>query len=375
MSIHMKTALAAAIGCLAIAGSAHATQLKEIGQIPIKLDVPLAGFDISWVDSATNQYVLTSFASRSRKDTSNPGNNGLLVFDALNDKLIKMITGVRGSGVTTANNGKEAWLGNGGGPIQVVDIAAGKLIEDIPSGANEGGGDELTYDAKDGIIAAALPDNNPPTLILIDAKTRKITARIEVPEATDGLEQTVYSPADGMFWSDVPEVDHQKTNGGMLEVDPKTGKRVGIVPLPNCRPHGNAVGQGADLFLGCNFGTDRDGMTPQQVIFNVKTGEAIYVPGAGGTDETAADNKLGLYYSAAAGMKGGAILAVFDAKTHKLIQSIPTKGRAHSVTVNPNNHHVFLPESGYVQALVAPGEPPPPGLVNGCGCIRVFAPE
>src|SRR5579863_7419380 len=121
MSIHMKTALAAAIGCLAIAGSAHATQLKEIGQIPIKLDVPLAGFDISWVDSATNQYVLTSFASRSRKDTSNPGNNGLLVFDALNDKLIKMITGVRGSGVTTANNGKEAWLGNGGGPIQVVD--------------------------------------------------------------------------------------------------------------------------------------------------------------------------------------------------------------------------------------------------------------
>jgi hypothetical protein len=372
MSVQMKTALAVAIGCLAIGGTAQAAQLKEIGQIPVQLDVPLAGFDISWVDPATNQYVLTSFASRNPKETSNPGNNGLLVFDAVADKFIKIIHGVRGSGVTTADNGKQAWLGNGGGTIQVVDIEAGKLIEAIPTGANEGGGDELTYDAKDGIIAAALPDNNPPTLILIDQKTRKITARIEVPEATDGLEQTVYSPADGMFWSDVPEVDHQKTNGGMLEVNPKTGKRIGIVPLPNCRPHGNAVGQGGDLFLGCNFGTGHDGMSPQQVIFNVKTGNAIYVPGAGGTDETAADNGLGLYYSAAAGMN---ILAVFDAKTHKLIQTIPTKGRAHSVTVDPNNHHVFLPESGYVQALVGPGEPPPPGLVNGCGCIRVFAPE
>lgn len=372
MSVKMKTALAAAIGCLALAGTASAAQLKEIGQIPVKLDVPLAGFDISWVDPATNQYVLTSFASRSRKDTSNPGNNGLLVFDALGDKLIKMISGVRGSGVTTADNGKQAWLGNGGGTIQVVDIDAGKLIEAIPAGANEGGGDELTYDPKDDVIAAALPDNNPPTLILIDAKTRKITARVPVPEATDGLEQTVYSPADGMFWTDVPEMDHQKTNGGMMETDPKTGKRIGIVPLPNCRPHGNALGMGPELFIGCNFGTASDGMPPQQVIFNVKTAKAIYVPGAGGTDETAADNKLGLYYSAAAGMN---ILAVFDAKTHKLIQSIPTAGRAHSVTVDPNNHHVFLPESGYVQALVAPGEPVPPGLKNGCGCIRVFAPE
>ena len=374
--MHIKTALATIIGCLAIAASAQAAQqLKEIGQIPVKLDVPLAGFDISWVDPATNQYVLTSFASRNPKDTSNPGNTGLLVFDALGGKFIKIIHGVRGAGVTTADSGKQAWLGNPGGTIQVVDIAAGTLIEAVPTGANDGGGDELTYDPKDGIIAAALPDNDPPTLILIDAKTRKITARVPVPEATDGLEQTVYSPADGMFWTDVPEMNHQKTNGGMMETDPKTGKRIGIMPLPNCRPHGNAVGQGADLFIGCNFGTDADGMPPQQVIFNVKTGKAIYAPGAGGTDETAADNGLGLYYSAATGMKGGPILAVFDAKTHKLIQSIPTKGRAHSVAVDPNNHHVFLPESGYVQALVAPGQAPPPGLQNGCGCIRIFAPE
>lgn len=359
MSVHMRAAFAAAVGCLALASTAHAAQLKEVTQIPLKFDAVLSGFDISWVDPATNQYVLTSFASRDPKDTTNPGNNGLVVIDAKADKLIKIINGVRGSGVVTADHGKQAWLGNGRGTIQVVDIAAGKLIEAIPTGANEGGGDELTYDPKDGLIAAALPDNNPPTLLLIDQKTRKITARIEVPEATDGFEQTAYSPADHMFWTDVPEMNHQKTKGGMLEVDPKTGKRVALVPLDNCKPHGNAVGRGPELYIGCNFGTDKDGMDPVQVIFNIKTGKAIYVPGAGGTDETATDNALGLYYSASAGNKGGAVIAVIDAKTHKIIQKIPTGDRAHSIAVNPNNHQVFVPETG---------------ADGGCGCVRVFAP-
>jgi DNA-binding beta-propeller fold protein YncE len=50
---------------------------------------------------------------------------------------------------------------------------------------------------------------------------------------------------------------------------------------------------------------------------------------------------------------------VIDAKTYKLIQKIPTAGRAHSVAVNTKTHHVYVPEG-------AAG--------GGCGCIRVFAP-
>jgi hypothetical protein len=360
MSLHMKGVLGAVFGGMAICCAVQAGELKEITQIPVKLDVPLAGFDISWVDPGTQRYVLTSFAARDPKDTSNPGNNALLVFDADKDKLLKVISGVRGSGVVTADHGKEAWLGSGREGVIVVDLVAGKRITSIPSGAKDGGGDELAYDARDGIVAVALPDDDPPTLILISAKDRKITARVPVPEATDGLEQTVYSPADGMFWTDVPEMNHQKEKGGMLKVDPKTGKRVAILPLDNCKPHGNAIGKGAELMLGCNFGTAKDGMTAQQAVFNVKTGKVIYIPGAGGTDETAADDVLGQYYSAAAGNKDpGPVVAVIDAKTHTIIQKIPTKDRAHSITVNPKNHQVFVPESS---------------ADGGCGCIRVFAP-
>ena len=360
MSVQMKRVSAALFGGVAICCVAQAAQLKEIGRIPVKLDVPLAGFDIGWVDPGTNRYVLTSFAAHDPKDTSNPGNNGLLVFDAAHDKFLRIIRGVRAHGVVTANHGKEAWLGSDGEGVIVVDLVNGKRISSIATGAKKGGGDELAYDDKDGIVAVALPDDEPPTLILISAKDRKITARIPVPEATAGLEQTVYSPTDGMFWTDVPEMNHQKEKGGMLKVDPKTGMRIAIVPLDNCKPHGNAVGRGAELMIGCNFGTIKDGMRAQQAIFNVETGKVTYIPGAGGTDETAADNVLGRYYSAAARNKDpGPIVAVIDAKTHTIIQKIPTKGQAHSIAVNPKNHHVFVPESG---------------SNGGCGCIRVFAP-
>jgi hypothetical protein len=360
MSLQLKGVLAVLVGGVAMCCTAQAGQLKEITQIPVMLDVPLAGFDISWVDPGSGRYVLTSFAARDPKDTSNPGNNALLLFDANTDKLVNVIHGVRGSGVVTANHGKEAWLGSGREGVIVVDLVAGKRITAIASGAKEGGGDEVAYDAKDGIVAVALPDDDPPTLILLSQKDKKIIARIPVPEATDGLEQTVYSPVDGMFWTDVPEMNHQKEKGGMLKVDPKTGKRVEIVPLDNCKPHGNAVGRNGELYLGCNFGTAKDGMTPQQAIFNVKTGKAVFVPGAGGTDETATDNGIGQYYSASAGNKDpGPVLAVVDAKTRAVIQKIPTKDRAHSVTADSKNHQVFVPESS---------------SDGGCGCIRVFAP-
>jgi DNA-binding beta-propeller fold protein YncE len=72
-----------------------------------------------------------------------------------------------------------------------------------------------------------------------------------------------------------------------------------------------------------------------------------------------ADVGAGMYYTASAGNGEGSALGVIDIKTHKLIQKIPTGGRAHSVAVNPKNHHVYVPEAS---------------VQGGCGCIRVFAP-
>ena len=127
--------------------------LKEIGQVPVKLDFPLSGFDISWVNARTNRYLLTSHWSRNPKDMSNPGNNALLIFDATNAKLLKTVHEVHGAGVVSSDDGKVAWVGSPIDGVDVVDVVKGTLIDKIATGANEGGGDELAFDGKDEVVA------------------------------------------------------------------------------------------------------------------------------------------------------------------------------------------------------------------------------
>jgi DNA-binding beta-propeller fold protein YncE len=362
MTFPIRTLLLASAAALGVTAAAQAAELKEIGQIAVKLDAKLQGFDIGWVDPATDLYVLTSRGSLDPKDKSNPGNVGLLIFDAAKETLLRIAPGFTvPRGVITVNNGTEAYVGDGDNNVKVVDLKAGKVVATIPAGAKKGGADELGYSPKDGVIAMALPDDEPPTLILISTKDRKIFAKVEVPGASDGFEQTVYSEVDGMFHTVIPELNKDPNKGGMITVDPKTGKQVGeIAPLDNCKPHGNAVGVGNELIIGCNYGQTKDKRPPVQMIFDIKANKVTAtIAGIGGTDMSAADVALGMYYTASAGNGEGSALGVIDAKTHKLIQKIPSAGRAHSVAVNPKNHHVYLPE--------AEGQ-------GGCGCIRVFAP-
>jgi len=344
----LRTLLLATAAVLSATAVAQAAELKEIGKIPVKFDAPLQGFDIGWYDAKTDRYVLASRGSFDPKDKSNPGNAGLLIVDATNDKVV-------------VNDGAEAWVGDGDNSIKVVDMKQGKVVASIPTEANKGGADELGYSPKDNVVAMALPDAEPPTLVLINTKDRKIFAKVPVPNASDGFEQTIYSEVDGMFHTVVPELGGDPNKGGMLTVDPKTGKQVGeIAPIDNCKPHGNFPGVGNELIIGCNYGQTKDKRPPVQMVFDVKTSKVTAtIPGIGGTDMSGADPGLGLYYTASAGNGEGSALGVIDAKTHTLIQKIPTAGRAHSVAVNTKNHHVYVPEG-------ATG--------GGCGCIRVFAP-
>jgi hypothetical protein len=362
MTSRIRTLLLATVAALSATAVAQAVELKEIAKIPVKIDAPLQAFDIGWFDAKTDRYILTSRGAQDAKDKSNPGNVGLLIFDAANDKYLSIVNGFGfPRGVVAVNDGTEAYVGDGDNTVKVVDLKAGKVVAAIPAEANHGGSDELAYDAKDGVVAMALPDAEPPTLILISTKDRKIFAKVEVPSASDGFEQPVYSEVTGMFHIVVPELNKDENKGGMLTVDPKTGKQVGeIAPIDNCKPHGNFPGVGNELVIGCNYGQTKDKRPPVQMIFDVKTGKVTEtIAGVGGTDMTGADAGLGLYYTASAGNGEGSALGVIDAKTHKLIQKIPTAGRAHSVAVNTKTHHVYVPEG-------AAG--------GGCGCIRVFAP-
>src|SRR5258707_7547500 len=199
-----------------------------------------------------------------------------------------------------------------------------KILATIKTGA-ESGADELGYEPKNGVIAIANNADEPPFLTFISTKPgHKILGKLVMEHFTDGMEQTAYNPADGLFYTDVPELDKDKTKGALMVTDPKTAKVVKMIPVDSCVPHGIAFGPEGNDFLCCNAGTPRLGLPAKQVVVNVKTGKATDITGVGGSDESAVNNKLGQYYGALNGDPGGPILIVVDALNNRLLQKIPT---------------------------------------------------
>jgi DNA-binding beta-propeller fold protein YncE len=368
MRILAQFLLSAAVGVSALAGAANAAELRQIGTISIP-GAPLDSFDISYIDQATGLYYL---ADRSNK--------GIDIVDTKAGKYVGRIGGMVGPVMkkdgTCCNNdksgpngvlvaGKEIWVGDGDSTVKVIDAKSGKIVDTIKTGG-QSRADELGYDPKDGVIAIANNADEPPFLTFISTKPgHKILGKLVMEHFTDGMEQTEYNPADGLFYTDVPELDKDKTKGGLLVTDPKTFKVVKIIPVDSCVPHGIAMGKGGMIFLGCNAGTPRLGLPAKLVVVDSKTGKTVAeIPGVGGSDESAVNNKLGQYYSALNGNPGGPILAVVDAKTNQLIQKIPTGPGAHSVAANESNGRVYVPIA--TQAG---------GLTGGCGCIAVYGAE
>jgi DNA-binding beta-propeller fold protein YncE len=260
--------------------------------------------------------------------------------------------------------GKEAWVGDGDSTVKVYDLKSMKLVDTIKTGGKSRA-DELGYDPKDGVIAIANNADEPPFLTFISTKPgHKIIGKLVMEHFTDGMEQTEYNPADGLFYTDVPELDKDKTKGALMVTDPKTAKVVKMIPVDSCVPHGIAFGKGGNVFLGCNAGNPRLGLPAKLAVIDTKTGKQTDITGVGGSDESAVNNKLGQYYSALNGNPGGPILSVVDAKTNQLTQKIPTGPGAHSVAANESNGRVYVP----IAVEAGP-------LKGGCGCIAVYGAE
>jgi DNA-binding beta-propeller fold protein YncE len=367
MRIATLLLLSAAVGVSAIGGAANAAELRQIGTISIPGE-PLNSFDISFIDQATGMYYL---ADRSNK--------GIDVVDTKKGIYVGRLGGAVGPVMkkdgTCCNNdasgpngvviaGKEAWVGDGDSTVKVYDLKSMKLVDTIKTGGKSRA-DELGYDPKDGVIAIANNADEPPFLTFISTKPgHKIIGKLVMEHFTDGMEQTEYNPADGLFYTDVPELDKDKTKGALMVTDPKTAKVVKMIPVDSCVPHGIAFGKGGNVFLGCNAGNPRLGLPAKLAVIDTKTGKQTDITGVGGSDESAVNNKLGQYYSALNGNPGGPILSVVDAKTNQLTQKIPTGPGAHSVAANESNGRVYVP----IAVEAGP-------LKGGCGCIAVYGAE
>ena len=233
MRIATQLLVSAAVGLSAFA--ANAADLRQIGTISIPGE-PLNSFDISWIDQSTGMYYL---ADRSNK--------GVDVIDTKKGAWVGRIAGMVGpvmkkdgtccnndksgpNGVLTVNS-KEAWIGDGDSTLKVGDLKTMKITDTIKTGG-EARADELGYDPKEQIIAIANNADEPPFLTFVSAKPgHKILGKLVMEHFTDGMEQTAYNPADGLFYTDVPELDKDKTKGGLLVTDPKTQKQVKLIPV------------------------------------------------------------------------------------------------------------------------------------------------
>ncbi len=348
-------AVCLAVACALSVGLSGQAQgmYRQIALIQVP-GVPVArgawSFDISWVDPGTHRYYL-----------GDRSNNGVDVIDTLSNRFLYRLgqgqfVGFTGKNDTSGPDGvlviadsQMAWVGDGKSRVKVINVRSGLTVATISTGTTANRADELAYDPVDHLIAIANNADDPPFLTIISTTDHRIVGKIVYSDATDGLEQSVYEPATGMFYVSVPETKAEP--GGRVDrIDPKTGQITARYPVPNCHPGGLTVGPRQELLIGCSdFYPNAHGQT---VIISARDGHVVStITQVGASDEVWFNPGDSMYYLAArnwtsTGMKGGSVtpvLGIVDARTNRWVQNVPSGTAAHSVAVDPTNNHAFVP--------------------------------
>jgi len=345
--------LAALLCCVAL--PAIAAPLEKTGQLAVTPN-QLDSFDIGVVDQASERYFL---ADRSNKS--------LDIFDLAAGRMVGQVGGFVGdrgayrisgpNGVVIA--GGEAWVGDGDSTIKVIDLTSGKVVDTIATGGTTRL-DEVAWDATGRVFVGINPDETPPYATLVSTDPgRRMVGKVEVDRATDGLEQPVWSPVDGLVYIAVPELDHQPGQGGIAVVDPRDATLVTIIETRDCGGTGLARGPGSRMVMGCRV--VKDGPKPHSVVFDVAGGDVVAtVDGVGGADMVAFGEQPARYYEAAGRMPGGPVVGVVDAATNRWLGNVASGPGAHSVAVAEGPGTVLVPVSG---------------KDGGCGCVELFTPR
>jgi hypothetical protein len=121
------------VALLALLAGAVSFAKEELGpyQLLTTIQIPgnlAGGFDISWVDSASERYYLA-------ERTTVKGGGRIDVIDAEHDTFLYSIGGFRGNqgsrfnsgpaGVLVIHKENELWAGDGDSTVKVVDLSAG----------------------------------------------------------------------------------------------------------------------------------------------------------------------------------------------------------------------------------------------------------
>jgi DNA-binding beta-propeller fold protein YncE len=325
--------------------------------------LPLRSFDISFVERSSQTYFL---ADRSNKSVD--------IFDAQTDTFITRVDGFVGAapggnevsgpnGVLVVHDQNEAWAGDGDSSVKVIVLATNTVVKTISTGGTRRA-DEMSYDQKDKLVLVANDADDPPFVSLIDTRSRMVVGKIEFPHATNGLEQSVWDPAQQLFFQAVPELDGDPDRGEVAVIDPLLAKVVKDYPVKDCQPAGLTLGPKQHLLLGCS-GDDGELVAhgPQVQVMDARSGDIVAViRQVGGADEVwynPGDHRFYLAERAATidGEPGG--MGVIDADTSTAVEAVHTGAGAHSLAADAKTNHIFVP------VFVPDSECP-------AGCLAVF---
>jgi hypothetical protein len=404
------TLMAGTTAALAGDGDQHRMPGDESPTLQKLVDVGgsgLGAFDISFVDPRIGLYVLAdrTNASIDLLDSERGSFLGRIGAQCTATTAPNCFQGVvlnppvAPATVGTANNNlsgpdgvvivdhKEIWAGDGDSRIKVIDIATKSFVTTISTGG-QFRVDEMAYDPRDHILAAANNADSPPFVTLFDTKHKTIlgkmvftTAGVGV-DAQNGIEQPAYSPATGLFYVSVPQVGATLSTGGVSVIDPKTMKVLRTLLVSNCSPAGLALGPNNEALLGCSAAFGTSPTTVSKIVDITSTditldGAVVATVGIGGSDEVWYDPGTGHYFLAArsnldSAGKADPILGSIDARSHKLDTSQSTSTSSHSVAADADedSHHVFVPV-GFVPST-SPATTDPTNPCRAHGCIAVY---
>jgi hypothetical protein len=347
----------------------------------------LGVFDISFVNPARGLYVLADRTNAS-VDFFNPKDD-TFIGRVGGFKGVVMVNGVANSNLSgpdgvlvTAEN--QVWAGDGDSTVKLIDIGTRKVVDTISTGGKFRC-DEMSWDSADHILAVANNADSPPFLTLINTDTHQVLKKITfdgtngAPDATNGLEQSQWSPTTGMFYVSVPQVGTDAAQGGVSVIDPSRRSVVATYPVQNCTPAGLALGPRDQALLGCSvsFGTSPNVLT-QSLVIDLKSGKQVAaIPQVGGSDEVWYDSSTKHYYLGARSdqTKTGTttpVMGTIDAVTNRWDGNTPTSTSAHSVAADQRSHHVFVPIGFPAGGASDPTNPCP---VVTKGCIAVYLPS
>jgi DNA-binding beta-propeller fold protein YncE len=317
------------------AGGSEAGSYRLLTRVAVP-GVPLASFDISWVDPTTQSYYLA--------DRSNAGVDVINTKEHVFVKRIGGFVGFRGKnsvsgpdGVVLVADRRELWVGDGDSTVKVVDLQGGTIVATIATGGSKRA-DELDYDPTHHVVLVTNPDDDPPFVTLISTATRVVLGKIPFPDATDGVEQPVWDPETRRFYQAIPETKAHP-GGAIAVIDPVAMKVTHEIPVILCFPHGLAVGPNQEMLVGCSKEKDA-----RSIILKIRTGAVVAtIMEVGGSDQVWYNPGDHRYYLAARANPGGPVLGVVDALTHRWVENIPTTKDAHSVAVDPGTNQVFVP--------------------------------